>query len=70
MMNRETQASLFNSIVRSLAGRDVILYFTAEPTAIKREDSSARSVPCFISCTSEALTVSKNKEGSNTVHTF
>lgn len=70
MMNRETQASLFNSIVRCLAGRDVIVYFTAEPTAIKREDSSARSVPCFISCTSEALKVSKNKEGSNIIHTF
>lgn len=70
MMSRETKVSLFSSIMGCLVGRDLVTYFTSEPSSIKREDSSDRSTPCFLSCTSESLSVFKNKNETQPLHLF
>jgi hypothetical protein len=70
MMDKEVKISLFVSIVRCLSGREIVTYLTAERVYFKREDSTSRSVTCFLFCNSNTLTVSKNKEATSPLHTF
>lgn len=60
-MNIDTKISLFNSIVRCLAGRELVVYLTGVKAGIKPEGSSSSSTKCYVSFDSEAFRVHKDK---------
>ena len=70
MMNKETGISLFNSIVRCLAGREVTVYFEVERTAIKRDDTSSKSTTCYISCNSNVFSIFRSKDATEPIYNF
>ena len=70
MMNRDTKLTLFCSIVKCLAGREVVTYFTAERVSFKKENGEARSVTCYATCNSNHLIVARNKENTDVWFSF
>ena len=70
MMNKQVQVSLFKSIVRYLAGREVVTYFSAERILFKRDDGSSKSIAVFISCDSNSMNIFKTKETTLTLRSF
>lgn len=69
-MNTEAKTSLFTSIVKCLSGREVVVYFTAERVLFKKDDSTSRSASCYISCNTNSLIISRNKEATDVWHSF
>ena len=70
MMNLESKATLFSSIVKCLAGRELVTYFSAERVSFKREQSDARSVTCYATCNNNHLIVARNKETTDVWFSF
>lgn len=69
-MNRETQISLFVSIVKCLAGKEAIQYFNNERATLRREQSFAGWTSCFITCDTNTLSAIKKREDKEPWHQF
>jgi len=69
-MNMEAKITLFCSIVKCLAGREVVVYFNAERVYFKKENSDASSVTCYTTCNNNHLIVSRNKENTDVWFSF
>jgi len=66
----EAKITLFCSIVKCLAGREVVVYFNAERVYFKKENSDASSVTCYTTCNNNHLIVSRNKENTDVWFSF
>lgn len=69
-MNRDNQIQLFINLVKCLAGKEVIEYFSNQKATMRKEQTFAGWNSCFLTCNSQSITVLKKIDSKEVWNEF
>lgn len=69
-MEREGQIELFINLVKCLAGKEVIEYFSNQKATLRKEQTFAGWNSCFLTCNSHSITAFKKTDSKEVWNEF